>query len=156
MSMDHDAVLPAQVWLPLLRETLVNKGHFRWPLQGSSMLPTLPASCEIEIVPLLTDVRPGELIVFANGDALVAHRLVRCSGGHWITQGDGRLGPDSPMDPALALGRVSQAYNGGKRCWPGRFSRMAASFWVARFYLLGPARLAWHALRRLLPLGRRK
>jgi hypothetical protein len=158
MNPAHESAKPAQVWLPLLREMLASKGSFRWPLHGTSMLPTLPAACEIEIEPLPADVRTGDLIVFVSGDALVAHRLVRRTGGHWITQGDGRLVADSPLDPALALGRVSGAFHRGERCWPRKLTWLAGPFWVARYYLLRPARFGWHALRalrRLSSIGRR-
>ena len=93
-------------WLPLLREALAKEGHFRWPLHGNSMLPTLPADCEIELVPLSPPVKLGELIVFVAGDTLIAHRLVRRTGGYWIAQGDHRLVPDRPIRPDQVLGRV--------------------------------------------------
>jgi hypothetical protein len=99
-------------------------------------LPTLPAACEIEILPLPAQVHLGELIVFMAGDTLIAHRLVRCAGERWIAQGDGQLGPDRPLAPEQILGIVMAAYSDGQRCWPTRLSRPLAVFWVARHWVL--------------------
>ena len=87
------------------------------------MRPTLPAECDIEIVPLPSQTPLGALIVFVIDDTLIAHRLVRRSGGRWIAQGDGRLGPDRPLESSQVLGLVSAAYQNGRRCWPTGASR---------------------------------
>ncbi len=146
-STSGSASVSAEAWLPLLREVLAREGRFRWRLRGVSMRPTLPADCEIEIVPLGEAVRLGERIVYGAGDSLIAHRLVRRAGGRWITQGDGRLGPDAAQDPAQALGIVVAAYRDGERCWPGPGQRLLAAFWVARHWMLRPVRAAWRRLR---------
>ncbi len=112
MTKHVDPVLK-RVWLPLLREALAQQGHVRWRLRGDSMAPTLPTDCEIEIAPLPPSVRPGSLVVFGMGDALVAHRLVRRTTTAWILQGDGRRAPDLPLDPGQALGVVTAAYQTG-------------------------------------------
>jgi len=136
----------ASTWLPLLREALDREGAFRFPLRGASMRPTLPVECEIEIRPLPPKLPLGALIVFVIGDTLIAHRLVRRSGGRWIVQGDGRLGPDRPLTPEQVLGVVAAAYADGRRCWPTTSSRLLAAFWIARYWGLRPAR----AVRRIL------
>ena len=89
-----------------MREALEREGVFRFPLRGASMRPTLPVECDIEIVPLPAQTPLGALIVFVIDDTLIAHRLVRRSGGRWIAQGDGRLGPDRPLAPSQILGMV--------------------------------------------------
>jgi hypothetical protein len=137
----------ASTWLPLLREALEKEGRFRFPLRGASMRPTLPIECEIEIIPLPPGTPLGALIVFVIDDTLIAHRLVRRSNGRWIAQGDGRLGPDQPLDPNQILGVVSAAYAGGRQCWPNAASRALAAFWVVRHWALRPARAVRRALR---------
>ena len=137
----------ASVWLPLLREALAREGIFRCPLRGTSMRPTLPVVCDIEIAPLSSPTPLGALIVFVSEDTLIAHRLVRRSGGHWIAQGDGRLGPDRLLAPSQILGEVSAAYQDGRRCWPTTASRVLTLFWVARYWALRPARAVRRALR---------
>lgn len=137
-------------FLPLLREALVRAGQFRWLLHGTSMAPTLPPGCEIEIAPLPPRVHLGDPIVFMAADTLVAHRLVHRFRGRWITQGDSRKTPDQPVDPGQALGVVTAAYLDGRRCWPAPLSRLRAMRWVARYYLLRALRIGRRASRRLL------
>ena len=103
------------------------------------MRPTLPVECEIEIVPLPAQTPLGALIVFVIDDTLIAHRLVRRSGGRWIAQGDGRLGPDRPLQPSQILGVVAAARRDGRQCWPTVTSRWLTAFWVARYWALRPA-----------------
>jgi len=149
--MDSSARPPllASAWAPLLQEALAREGRFRWPLRGTSMLPTLPVECEIEVAPLPERAQIGSLVVIAVGDTLIAHRLVRRAGGQWVTQGDGRRAPDPPVEPGQVLGVVTAAYEGGRRYWPGRAEPALCWFWVARYHLLRPIRSTWHVLRDL-------
>lgn len=134
---------PATEWLPLLQEALARDGRARLPLRGDSMLPTLPAACEIEVAPLEREPRPGELLVFALGAGLVAHRLTARRGAIWNAQGDNRRAPDAPLAREQVLGRVVAAFDGERQIWPRRGERIRAVWWLAR------AR-AWTAARRLL------
>lgn len=138
----------ASTWLPLLHEALVGQGSLRMPLRGNSMLPTLPTQCEIEVIPLSEPPALGDLIVFVAGDALVAHRLVRRSGGRLIAQGDHRLGPDSPLTHDQILGRVAGAYVDAQRVWPTPTALRIAWFWQVRYQGLRGARLLARLLRR--------
>ncbi len=137
-------------WLPILQEALTREGRFRFPLHGTSMRPTLPTACEIEIVPLpaaVEDVPLGALIVYAHGDALIAHRLVRRTAAAWIVQGDGRLAPDRPVAPGQVLGAVVAAYADDRRIWPRRAEGLVRWLWIARHHALRPARAAWRRVR---------
>lgn len=141
------ALPPVRDWLPLLRQGLAREGRFRWRLVGNSMQPTLPTECVIEIVALGTRVPLGSLIVFANGPALVAHRLVRKGRQHWVAQGDGRLTPDPLLAPDQVLGLVVAAYGpDGTLCWPTRLSQVNAWWWITRAYGLWVLRRAWRLL----------
>jgi hypothetical protein len=143
----------ATTWLPLLREALAKEGHFRWPLHGNSMLPTLPADCEIELAPLSPSVKLGELIVFVAGDTLIAHRLVRRTGGYWIAQGDHRLVPDRPIRPDQVVGCVRAAYQNNRRCWPRRFSSVWRLIWLARHHGLRVLRVGWRIGQKVVLRG---
>jgi hypothetical protein len=124
-------------WLPLLRESLARGERFRWPLQGTSMCPTLPPGCLIEIAALPAQPGLGAVIVFSSGKELVAHRLVQRSGDAWVTQGDGRLGPDRPLNLSQGLGIVIAAFSTDDHpLWPGRFSRVETYWWIARYHAL--------------------
>jgi hypothetical protein len=136
--------------LPLLQEALAQSGRFRWRLRGRSMEPTFPPDCEIEIVPLPPGGPAlGDVLVFATGDTLIAHRLVRQSHGHWITHGDGRLGPDPPLRDDQVLGKVAAAYRAGRCIWPGPQEAALAAWWVTRHHMLRPVRAGWRAARRI-------
>lgn len=139
----------ASTWLPLLFDALVEQGSMRLPLRGNSMLPTLPAECEIEVVPLSGPPALGDLIVFVAGDVLVAHRLVRRQGGRLIAQGDHRLGPDRPLTPDQILGRVAAAYVDAQRVWPTSGARRTAWLWQVRYQALRAARYTARLLRGL-------
>ena len=132
----------AAEYLPLLRDVMARDGRYWLPLAGNSMLPTLPSACDIEVVPADAP-RLGDLLVFALGDALVAHRLVRRKGDRLICQGDNRRAADPPLRREQVLGRVAAAWVDGARVWPGRGARVAALWWVARAWMWGSARRAW-------------
>lgn len=140
-------------WFPLLQEALVREGRFRFPLRGTSMRPTLPDGCEVEVVPLPGNVPIGSVVVFAEGDSLIAHRLVRRCSGRWILQGDGRLGPDRPLSPDRALGMAMTAYWAGRRIWPGRWEPLLRRFWIARHHVLRPVRFTWRIFRKAFQNG---
>ena len=123
-------------WLPLLQESLAKQGHFRWRLQGVSMLPTLPSDCEIDIVPAPDVVPLGALIVFASGSTLVTHRLVYRTREFLVTQGDSRGEPDPWLRPEQVVGVVSAAYRDGRHIWPGKRERLMRWRWLGRAYLL--------------------
>jgi phage repressor protein C with HTH and peptisase S24 domain len=151
--MTDSVAIHAATWLPLLKEALAKEGRFRWPLRGTSMLPTLPAECEIELAPLVRPVRLGELIVFVVDDTLIAHRLVRRTGQYWIAQGDHRLAPDRPVPPDQVLGRVLAAYQNDRRCWPSRYSGAWRMAWLARYQALRVVRVVWRIARKAVPHG---
>ncbi len=138
---------PATVWLPLLQDALARRGSFTLPLRGSSMRPTLPAECDIDIVPLEGEPVQGQLIVFALGDVLVAHRLVRRAGVWWIAQGDNRRGPERALKIEQMLGRVVAARVGDRLVWPGRLEPLLARAWLARYQALRAPRWVYRRLR---------
>lgn len=134
-------------WLPILQEALTHEGRFRFPLRGASMRPTLPATCEIEIAPLPPVTPLGALIVFPQGDTLIAHRLVRRTPDGWIAQGDGLLTPDPPVAPDQVLGIVAAAYAGEQRIYPRRTEGPARALWISRHHVLRMGGSAYRALR---------
>ncbi len=138
----YDPLPYPRQWLSLLSESLVREGRFLWQLRGSSMEPTLPPDCQIEIVPLPADVPLGALLVFLHRRELVVHRLVHRTNDYWVTQGDNRRETDLRLPPAKILGIVVAAYQNENRVWPGRFEWLATRGWLLR------ARLLW--LRRRL------
>lgn len=144
------AALPPEVLLPLLREGLDREGRFRWRLFGTSMWPTLPPGCEVEIAPLPPGgPRVGDVVVFLDRNTLIAHRLVRRQGDLWVAQGDGRLGPDPLLRADQLVGRVTAAWQDGRPVWPRRGEKLRATAWVARYHLLRPVRFVYRRVRSL-------
>jgi phage repressor protein C with HTH and peptisase S24 domain len=125
-----------ETWVPLLRDTLVRDGKFFWQVQGKSMLPTLPPDCTIEIHPVTSKPRRGELLVFADKGTLVVHRLVAKRLSKFILQGDNRAVWDPPISPEQVVGRVFQATYQDTLVYPHKFNRLIAYFWIARYYWL--------------------
>jgi hypothetical protein len=137
-------------WLLLLRGALARGERFRWRLQGTSMSPTLPPGCLIEIAALPSQPKLGNVVVFSSGGQLVAHRFVQRYGKQWVMQGDGRLGPDRPLDASHGLGIVVAAFNAdGRPFWPGRFPRVEARWWITRYHVLHRIRCVRMWLRRM-------
>jgi hypothetical protein len=132
METTGDLLPNLRQWLPLLSESLARQGRFRWQLRGASMLPTLPAGCEIEIVPPPGSIPLGALLVFAGHDSLVVHRLVHRSSPFLVAQGDNRREPDPWLRPDQVLGVVQIAYQGERRLWPGRWEPLLKWWWIGR------------------------
>ena len=135
-------------YLPVLKAALGRAGSMRLPLLGSSMLPTLPSGCEVEIVPLTGGPVTGSLVVLVNSDGLVAHRVVRRQGEVWVTQGDGRRCDDGRISSWQLLGKVQTAYRDGRRIWPRPCEGVFAVFWVARHHIGRGARIGLSWIRR--------
>lgn len=152
LALEGNDLPQLQEWLPLLRESLAREGVFCWQLTGRSMEPTLPDGCEIEIVPLRGRLSLGDVVVFASGSALVAHRLVHRRGAHLVTQGDGRRQPDRWLRPSQVVGSVGKARVAGRLVWPGRSEAVARWRWVGRAYALAGLR---RMRRWLSPTARR-
>ncbi|MCB9132530.1 MAG: S24/S26 family peptidase [Anaerolineales bacterium] len=147
MSVPGDGLPQLQSWLPLLQESLAREGRFRWQLAGKSMEPTLRDGCQIEIVPIRDAISLGDVVVFAGGSALVAHRLVHRSGRYLVTQGDGRREPDRWLQPTQLVGQVDKAWLDSRVIWPGRGEKVLRWRWIGRAYVLAGVR----RMRRLLP-----
>jgi phage repressor protein C with HTH and peptisase S24 domain len=125
-----------ETWVPLLRDTLARNGKFFWQVQGKSMLPTLPSDCTIEIHPMRREARLGELLVFADKNTLVVHRLVARHSERFILQGDNRAVWDAPISPEQVIGRVFQATYQNTLVYPHKLNGLIAYFWIARYYWL--------------------
>jgi phage repressor protein C with HTH and peptisase S24 domain len=138
-----------ETWVPLLRDTLARDGKFFWQVQGKSMLPTLPPDCTIEIHPMQGEARLGELLVFADKNTLVVHRLVAQRAAHFILQGDNRAVWDPPISPDQVIGCVFQATYQNRLVYPHKFNRLIAYFWIARYYWLKLIRFLVRNIRKM-------
>lgn len=113
-------------------------GRVRLAMRGNSMLPLLHEPMVLDVAPLRRRARFGEVIVFAEGERWVVHRVLGYTADGYITGGDAL--PDLTESPTLAavLGRVRAVWSDDS---------------AAARRVDGPLfriRSAWYARRRML------
>lgn len=118
----------------LAGEVLRSYGSLHLRVTGHSMLPTVWPGDTLVIEPANNrDVSEGDIVMFSNGQRLVAHRLVakaRGSSDLIETQGDAVSSPDSPVVQDDLLGKVSLILRNGRCITPSqslRFSQRAVA-----------------------------
>jgi len=107
-------------------------------IRGDSMRPMLLPGQSISVEFDPTDLTPGDVLVFRQGDDLLVHRLLgparsRDQGPRWRTRGDGTPALDPAVDSHRVVGRVVAVKDGG--VW--RSTRVGRARAYARC-------LAWH------------
>jgi hypothetical protein len=135
--------------------------RIRLAMRGVSMLPLLREPMVLEVAPLTRRSKVGDVIVFARGEILVVHRVVRYSGAGYITSGDARPLVTEDVVPTDVLGRVEAVWedsSASARRVDTRARRLRG-MWLARAHpmraLAAATRaLAARALRRLPCLSR--
>ncbi|MBI2930873.1 MAG: GNAT family N-acetyltransferase [Planctomycetes bacterium] len=110
-------------------------------LAGGSMVPSLLPGDDLLIVPLMREPRPGEIVVRRGADpgSMIAHRVVRRDGVHWVTQGDRSPMPDPPCPTSEIVGFVAATRRDGtwmrdRLATPPRFAglrRLRGRLWRA-------------------------
>jgi signal peptidase I len=102
----------------LAAEVLRSCGNLRLRVTGHSMLPTVWPGDTLVVEPASSrDVSKGDIVLFSNGQRLVAHRLIAkdCGSGDSIeTQGDAVPRPDFPLAQECVLGKVSFILRNGQ------------------------------------------
>jgi signal peptidase I len=95
--------LRAQLAASMLREGR----SVELPATGTSMRPLIPPGGVVRVEPArAADVRPGDVVVVADGERLVCHRLVYVARGRVVTRGDDALVCDPPLPADAVVGRV--------------------------------------------------
>jgi hypothetical protein len=84
-------------------------------ISGSSMGSALPARCRIHIRPLpIEEYRPGQVVAFISGNAILAHRIIFRSRQGALTRGDNRSWCDLPVPWRAILGLVAESQLDGE------------------------------------------
>jgi hypothetical protein len=79
-------------WLVLTRQIPPPDGTVRLPMLSGSMNPTLPPGSLLVIDPRCGDrFRRGDVVVMADGERLVAHRVLLRLGSRFLEMGDAGL-----------------------------------------------------------------
>lgn len=139
--------LPPRAFETMLIDLLNLERELHYPLEGESMLPTLPPGSLLTIKPLIGSPAVGDILVFSRSDQLVAHRLIRVVVGfnhtRWIvTQGDNCVRPDPAQQFDCVIGYVVSATYHGRVIWPVANQSIRRWRWIVRAYLLAAKRRA--------------
>jgi hypothetical protein len=114
---------------------LRDRGVLRMSMRGRSMLPALSDRMVLQIGPA-TNVRIGDILVFAQGDVRVAHRVVGIERGGFRTAGDAQPEVVESVSRDDVLGRVvaiwSDASAAARRV--DRTSHRLRGWYLARFH----------------------
>jgi signal peptidase I len=95
-------------------------GRLRLRVTGTSMMPAIQPGDLLSIDRVnLRDTSPGEIVLFARGGRLFAHRIVHASGGDsdpcLVTRGDRLIETDPPVFQSELLGRVTSIERAGSQ-----------------------------------------
>jgi signal peptidase I len=148
----------------LAAQVLRSFGTLRLEVNGLSMLPTVwPGDTLFIERRKMGEIAAGEIILFARGDKLVAHRVLHkrmvADETYAITRGDGLLSADEPVSSADLLGRVRYVVRARKLVTPemelGLLACVTAEMvrrfdWIARI-LAFVHRVHGDAWRRKIP-----
>jgi signal peptidase I len=104
-----------------LRELWQQSNELHWlPVRGVSMRPLLREGDHILVSHDLSGVQRGDILVFQQGEGLVAHRVISITRSHagerkYQTKGDASVSFDAPLSTAEVLGVVNSISRGDKR-----------------------------------------
>lgn len=112
-----------------LSRTLLAHGYsVRFRASGRSMFPAIADGETVEVVPDASPI-PGDVILFATDDSLLAHRVVRASPTAIVTRGDACFETDRPAVVTTVLGRIASVITpSGPRAphtWRTRLRRLS-------------------------------
>lgn len=62
---------------------------------GTSMLPTLRESDTLRLDPIVADPQRGDILLFRQGGMHIVHRLIACTDGRYLMQGDNNYGTET-------------------------------------------------------------
>jgi hypothetical protein len=107
----------------LVSEVLQLSGSVRIRVLGDSMFPSiLPGDTLVVERQEITEMVPGDIVLFARNGRLFAHRMVsqkmRTDHPFVVTCGDSRLDHDAPVFPHEVLGCVTSIARGARRISP--------------------------------------
>jgi signal peptidase len=108
----------AALRLELAVEVARTFGSLRLRVTGTSMMPAVRPGDVLSIRRVdLRETSPGEIVLFARGGRLFAHRIVDQGGGgsrdpYLVTRGDRLLENDPPVFQSELLGRVTSIDRG--------------------------------------------
>ncbi len=118
------------------------EGEHFLPISGRSMLPLIREGDQILVSHGLAQAGRGDILVFRQGNQLVAHRMLSRNtadgASQFLTKGDNVLRPDPLVPAAEILGRVLLIRRGGREL------SLDTPFWRRLGWLIAIIMLAWN------------
>jgi signal peptidase I len=133
-------------------------GLYRLKIISNSMAPMLRPGDVVTVLPMNPgeSVQRGDIIVFWQSAAQdqgipLTHRLIASTSSGWLTKGDFRLLPDTPLRPEALLGRVIAFQHGPRQVDLERPAWQFVNRLLGWFHFgLGRLMSGAHRIRRLL------
>jgi signal peptidase I len=99
-------------WLEFKKEHLL-------PIRGKSMIPILIEGDNARVLHDISELKPGDIVIFRKGWYLIAHRVLlqyddESGRKLYITQGDRSKHPDAPIEEREIIGRVVGVFRKGR------------------------------------------
>ena len=99
----------------LVADVAQTTGTVQLSVSGGSMLPCLWPGDRVTVSRCqVSDLRPGEIVVYRQDGRLIIHRVVSVSEGEVIARGDAVSGNDAPVAASEVVGKVTGATREGK------------------------------------------
>lgn len=116
---EGSGLLTARVFTPLVASVVESGLSVRFRACGDSMSPTILSGDVITVTPVALDqVATGDILLYRDGDRVLAHRLVGVTAHDsqrlFHLRGDSNLGCDRPVVTAQIVGRVAAIERGGR------------------------------------------
>jgi signal peptidase I len=131
--------------------------HHFFQIVGSSMFPLLQEGDQVLVRHCSTEVQRGDIIVFRQGDATIAHRVVHIrksvAGVLFIAKGDNVPQSDPPVNVSAIVGRVVAVKRGT------RFTSLEIPVWrisgkvIAGITIVSEQSTAWSHIFKYKFLG---
>ncbi|MFL5616588.1 MAG: S24 family peptidase [Gemmatimonadaceae bacterium] len=123
----------------LVHDVLTAGGHMWVRGGGWSMHPTIKPGERVLLQPLNREPKPGDVVAFRMGTAILVHRVIDVSGPRLHTRGDGSLVCDKPILSSRVL-----AFAGAVE----RDGHVIALYPTLRYGVEALVRFGYHAIRR--------
>jgi signal peptidase len=119
--------VPSRELMPVIRAALARGQRVRMTVTGSSMLPFIRDSDVVELEPIHSLPRRGDVVlVQCKEERYVLHRVLRRADDEFFLRGDAQEQWEGPFTRGDVLGKVVLSYRNGHRrvmdCGPWRFA----------------------------------
>jgi hypothetical protein len=151
MSVDHNRLESVHAAkCGLAAKALRSFGSLRLQVTGLSMIPSVwPGDLVLIRQKEIGQIVPGDIVLFARGGRLIAHRVVCEAGDHetmrLITRGDSLLKEDSAITRVELLGKVCSVFSAGE--WIEPRQRLSFGARLMAKLVSRSGRVAWVLVR---------